>query len=351
MGQDKNGYGIISSNSNLSVGAAQTGVSQVNRGEIIKIKIRLPFDLTPPPGVQRERAWSKWRVLFTGRSDFTWRCTDNYTHYSNRVMRLRPGENNEEYYIYALVFNWIPEGLYTVQIKGPEFVYTQKKQICVGHCYKKPQIVKKSIDEFVINPVNLKEFKGVLNVSVCLDEKTGIKAVTPNGVLPVLFGSWKDSTLKKRAEGRVLGLGVDTKSSLHIKLQSAKAVIGKVSVSLEDNRIKGPLEWQTLSVKSDKPLVSAIWDFKDKSFGIGKKVSHRWMLSNSLNTRVTVFDSVGAVKSVNYTRKLTRAANGCNCSYSIGSKTTNSPVINSSKRADFDKIPVWTLFFSVLNLF
>jgi hypothetical protein len=299
---------------------------KIKAGDAVPAVVILPFDLTPPPGVQRPRAWKKWSLFLYRTVDAVRYAHSGRVRYRARIMRIRPSNSDNQYIIYFKTLPWMPVGMYTIRLNGPGFVYESAGSVSIGS------------DVYSGD-------KEVLLEVVAGGRKTGVAATAGGKRLKLLNAVFADSESKGDSRDRLLQFAINKDDKSSVKFRDIPPVSLEVAVKTAETHIKGPLDWQTLYVQCSDRCVSAVWDFKDGDSGFGQKVSHRWMFSKKLEADVTVFDVSGVPHSASVSYSLARVAEGCQCGLAVGADAA------CSIDFDIENYNFIRLFFDVLDLF
>ncbi|MBN2803000.1 MAG: hypothetical protein JXR91_07890 [Deltaproteobacteria bacterium] len=312
----------------------------IKRGELLKIKMSLPFDLTPPPGVQKRKVWKDWRVVFFIMSYGAIGTQNRLLKYVVNIMRLRPSSDNSKYLLYAEILPFMPDGLYSLTVSGPGFRITNRDSFCVGSCInQKKRVEKEEKNTFKIIPSG--NFKSELFEVVVKSDFGSLKAVCDGREIFPLYATWQTNTGEIKKRDRVLLYKVDGKKNSLIEFVKSKALSIKAAVKREDKKLGGALDWQRYKIVSDASFLNIIWDFKDDSYGMGKRIIHRWILSKHAASEITLFDKSGAVYYLNFSDDILKPSNGCGCSNNIGAEISENYESQNKKYS----------FFKLLNLF
>lgn len=308
-------------------------IARVSNNSPLVITLQLSLPLTPPPGVQQAKAWKGWSVSLSRKADIPLGDAASELVYSARLLRIRPGNQNEYYVLTAIPLPWMPDGLYDLTVKGPGIVHTQVGAVLKGNkseLHKSNMgFVRRGDTGIVISNRSSDKWSGQIDIVVSGTESGLIVKDKDGNRVPLVGASWATSAFFVKAKvqqpypSRVLryavvvpGRTADGPGMVYLQLEKTVAKKRDVKILLgEENGLVRPVDWQALTLRASFEPVSVLWDYMDGEYGSGKSVRHRWMFVSSIHAWAAAFDSFGvahrAVLKKNFSSL--RPVKGCSC--------------------------------------
>ncbi len=294
---DKNTDGIITPKT--------SSPSEIDPGGMLQAIVRLRLPLTPPPGVQQPAAREGWRATLKRRDAFAADGGSTTIEFPATVVRIRPA-SSFSYRISIEIVPWMLPGRYDLLVSGPGFVAEQPQSVVVGEGVTETQrsdLEIRQIADNVVTATNSSSaphhwtFDIVLPATLAgLDVRAGDELLRPNAVAWAEWPTHSGAT-RRALHFEIIVPGATSKSPGRKTVTWSPVETQPCGAEIKWSGGRGsidPMEWTDLRFHAPGfETVSVIWRFGDGESDAGRKVRHRFLLSDTATVSAAAFDVFG----------------------------------------------------------